>query len=205
MQHLFKISFILFIALAFFASGFWVCGKIHKPKPKVTDTVTIYQEVPVYHERYTPVVKTKLIPRIDTIIIRDTVQILTNYYTANVYADTLTDSLFTILLIDTIRENQIISRHYSGAVRQKETIINNTITPKASQFSAGIGATLVDASIAPCLYAAYSYKRAGVFCTLSSPSATVGAMIHFFSKSLDFGTANSICIPVTFRCIFAYM
>ncbi|MCQ2387931.1 MAG: hypothetical protein MJ066_05775, partial [Clostridia bacterium] len=60
-----------------------------KTKSTKTDTVYIYKEIPIYKEKYIPAEKTRYVPDLDTIVIKDTVEIVRDYYTAKTYTDTI--------------------------------------------------------------------------------------------------------------------
>lgn len=73
----------------------------------------------IYHETIKEVV-------IPTIV--DTIAILQNYYTKNVYKDVLVlpDSLGTVAVTDTITQNKILGRTFNASVKQR-TIKETTI------------------------------------------------------------------------------
>lgn len=77
----------------------------------------------------------------DTVIIEnrqiDTVEVVKEFFLMKVYLDTLSDSTFQLVLVDTITENSIKSRSYTAKVYQKTETITKTVPSYPSYISAG--------------------------------------------------------------------
>ena len=127
------VALILFVLLQWFNPGgvmpgkkVYIEGKAHEVIKHEIDTIDIVKTKVVtkkgediYHET----IKEVIIP---TIV--DTQALLKDFFTKNIYKDTLQlpDSLGTIAMIDTITQNKILGRTFNASVKQrtiKETMI----------------------------------------------------------------------------------
>ena len=103
-------------------------------EPKViTKIETRWDTITVSKEIYIPKWKTKIITKYesDTIIINipiDTLEILKDYYSKNIYVDKIElDSLGTITITDTVTQNTIISRSVISDILVPTTTITSDI------------------------------------------------------------------------------
>jgi hypothetical protein len=127
------VALILFVLLQWFNPGgvmpgkkVYIEGKAYEVIKHEIDTIDIVKTKVVtkkgediYHET----IKEVIIP---TIV--DTQALLKDFFTKNIYKDTLQlpDSLGTIAMIDTITQNKILGRTFNASVKQrtiKETMI----------------------------------------------------------------------------------
>lgn len=149
---------VVFTTVLFYLSLFNDIKKHLKTKSTKTDTVYIYKEIPIYKEKYIPVEKTRYVPDLDTIVIKDTVEIVRDYYTAKTYTDTIKDSLFNVIIFDSISKNTILARRYSGSVRSTEKVVAKTIKNDKRVFAVGGGINYQNGVITPVLQI-QSYKK----------------------------------------------
>lgn len=114
---------------------------------KHASTTIINRIDTVFIKKTDTIYKTAYIPKYNEITIRDTVEInvydtvfiVQDYKEIRVYQDTIRDSSFIVFVIDTITQNKIISRSYSGQVFSNETIISKELTiQNKRQFCVGI-------------------------------------------------------------------
>jgi hypothetical protein len=103
------------------------------------DTVTINKEV------YIPKWKTKVITEYqsDTVLINtpiDTLEILKDFYSKNVYVDEIIlDSLGKITITDTITQNSILSRRVTSNILIPTTTITSDVYINSREFYWGLG------------------------------------------------------------------
>lgn len=100
-----------------------------------TDTVVTYvtQVDTFYRTKLKPVYRT----HIDTFKRIDTVNIIKEYNTLNVYSDTLSDSNYKVIILDTLFRNSIYSRKATISVTHKNTVVTNTVLPRNQWFVGG--------------------------------------------------------------------
>ena len=115
-------------------------------EPKViTKIETRWDTITVSKEIYIPKWKTKIITKYesDTIIINipiDTLEILKDYYSKNIYVDKIElDSLGTITITDTVTQNTIISRSVISDILVPTTTITSDVYINSREFYWGLG------------------------------------------------------------------
>lgn len=103
------------------------------------DTITIIKNI------YTPKWKTKIIKEVDSILINtpiDTLEILKDYYTKNVYVDEIKlDSLGVVTITDTIFKNTIWKRGVKSDILFPTKLITKEIYLNNREFYWGVGAS----------------------------------------------------------------
>ncbi|HON53772.1 MAG TPA: hypothetical protein P5243_09460 [Bacteroidales bacterium] len=92
-----------------------------------TDTITIVKKDTVYKHSYTPTYIPVEHYYTDTVHRYDTVFIVTDYKEVRVYLDTIRDTSFVVYLRDTVTQNKIVSRSYTGNSFSTTKYITNTI------------------------------------------------------------------------------
>lgn len=138
MKYLNTFIFIGFVAIGIIALMNRSCAPNNEQN---TDTIYEYRfqiDTILKHEvSYVP--KYSVVR--DTVIIEnrqiDTVEVVKEFFLTKVYVDTLSDSTFQIVLIDTIAENSIKSRSYTAKVYEKTETITKTVPSYPSYISVG--------------------------------------------------------------------
>jgi hypothetical protein len=103
---------------------------------KSTNTVYKYDTIVLTKEVYKPpITKREYLHDtiIDSIIVQmqvDTAQIIKEYFSLNIYNDTISDSLFTIYIIDSLTMNEIKNRDIRVEYVKVEKTITETIKAK---------------------------------------------------------------------------
>ena len=119
----------------------------------IYDTVYKVDTVRIESISYVPKYRTVYRTTNTTERVIDTVEVVKEFFEKRVYNDTLRDSLFTVYLVDTIFENKIISRSYSGQILSKTETITKTVYPNPTYISAGAILTSGEKpGISPMLY-----------------------------------------------------
>lgn len=145
-----------------------------KPKPVTTTTVVYkYDTVEKKVSVFAPAKPIKIITPADTFIqmvpyIDSTYckQLAVDFYTRNIYSQTLVDdSILTASIVDTICQNKIGNRSFKYRINRPQTIIINTpMVAEKPAFSLSIGATVTklpaNFSIGPS--ALVNYKKTSI-------------------------------------------
>lgn len=151
-----------------------------KPKNVIkTDTVVTYitQVDTFYRTKLKPVYRT----HVDTFKRIDTVSIIKEYNTLNVYSDTLSDSNYKVVILDTLFRNSIYSRTAQVSITHKNTIVTNTILPR-SQWLVGGQVSAPQFSIVPVIHYQRDKDVYGVGYNPFNRSITLGYSRKIFSK-----------------------
>ena len=135
---------VVLVAFLLFQRG---CSSNHdKVEPKIiTNIETKWDTITVEKKIYVPKWNTKIVTKYesDTIVITtpiDTLEILKDFYSKNVYVDEIElDSLGTITITDTVTQNAIISRSVISDILVPTTIITSDIYVNNREFYWGIG------------------------------------------------------------------
>ena len=140
-QNLLIVVLVIFLL---FQKGCSSNSDVVEPKV-ITKIETRWDTITVSKEIYIPKWKTKIITKYesDTIIINipiDTLEILKDYYSKNIYVDKIElDSLGTITITDTVTQNTIISRSVISDILVPTTTITSDIYVNNREFYWGIG------------------------------------------------------------------
>lgn len=113
-------------------------GKGHSQT--ITDTIQVYDTNTYVRIKDSLQIRVSIKQRVETKTITDTIQVLQEFFTKNVYIDSLVDSNIRIVTTDTVIKNQIKSRKYQYNILRPQTIITNTTINKYNRFSFGVQA-----------------------------------------------------------------
>jgi len=120
--------------LAFIAICFLVMFRLNSCQEQTKQPIV--QDTTVYiHDTVTYTIPVKhLVP--DTVLqaypvyqVVDTAAILHDYFAKRFYADTLTDSLVSCVILDTVYQNRLLSRAFTYRLLKPQTVHITTITP----------------------------------------------------------------------------
>lgn len=128
-----KIRNLLIVSLLL-VLGFFVCSP---NKDSITSTTITKVDTIYKHDTLVKYKKGNTIPfvvldtlyLIDSAVIHDTVQMVSNYLSVNAYSDTLhINSDSRVYVKDTISQNRIIGRSYTADFTTKTVLVNTTNT-----------------------------------------------------------------------------
>jgi hypothetical protein len=133
------------LALALVASVI-TCNKCYGPKPPKVETKidTVYVYVRDSTKWYVPVPEVVVITKpgridsfiaYDKIIVRDTVEVMNDYYSKVYYSDTTQTKYGSVVIQDTVTQNRIAARRVLTDFKIPE--ITKTIYPKKTRWSIG--------------------------------------------------------------------
>ena len=120
-------------------------GSVNTEPKVITKIETKWDTITVVKNVYVPKWKTKIIKEVDSILINtpiDTLEILKDYYTKNVYVDEIKlDSLGVVTITDTIYKNTIWKRGIKSNILFPTKLITKEIYLNNREFYWGIGAS----------------------------------------------------------------
>ena len=109
----------------------------------ITKTETKYDTVTVDKKIYVPKWKTKIVTKIDSILVNtpiDTLEVLKDYYAKNVFIDVVDlDSLGVVIITDTIWKNSIFSRKIKSDIIIPTTTVTQTKYINQRELYWGVG------------------------------------------------------------------
>ena len=118
-------------------------GKTHSRT--ITDTIRVYDTNTYVRVKDSLQIRLKIRDSVRTKTLQDTIHVLQEFFTKNIYIDSLVDSNIRIITTDTVFKNQIKSRKYQYNLLKPQTVIINTTIiknkPLSVGFQAGYGAT----------------------------------------------------------------
>lgn len=146
------ITIIGILIVLLFIQGWYYKSSI-PTQTVVTKIETKYDTITTTSVEYVPQIVNKIIPEpyyievlvTDTVLVDvqvDTAQILQEYFTQNIYIDTLSlDTLGSIVVTDTISQNKIQSRQFTSDITVPVKTVNTTtiVNDKGFYVGAGLG------------------------------------------------------------------
>ncbi len=120
-------------------------GSVNTEPKVITKIETKWDTITIVKNVYVPKWKTKIIKEVDSILINtpiDTLEILKDYYTKNVYVDEIKlDSLGVVTITDTIYKNTIWKREVKSNILFPTRLITKEIYLNNREFYWGVGAS----------------------------------------------------------------
>lgn len=123
-----------------------------------TDTIRVYDTNTYIRFKDSLQIQKKILP--DTIPVFDTTKTIIEFFTKNIYTDSMGDSNVLIVITDTLFKNQIVNRKYQYNLLKPQTIITNTYTVNQNPLSFGVsvGYGVSKDGLSPYVGVGFSYR-----------------------------------------------